>query len=79
MIANYNIIVCPNVTIGNTVVNYIVEVYERHLSGGVAARNGYHEYPSYKMGRKPSKTVILTEEGVERLINQYHNATVERW
>lgn len=66
------IIVCPNMVIGNTVVNVIVESYQRSYvctHSGIKARDGWHKAPSYayRWDKKPYNTEVLSLESFEHI------------
>jgi hypothetical protein len=78
------IIVCPNYTIGSTVINYIVEVYDYNFSGGIAARGGgYHEHPRLVMNHKPTTSVVVEANRLETYLERFSylgkNLVIERW
>lgn len=78
------IIVCPNYTIGSTVINYIVEVYDYNFSGGIAARGGgYHEHPRLVMNHKPTTSVVVEANRLETYLGRFSylgkNLVIERW
>lgn len=74
------IIICPKLIIGKTIINYDVEFYATHLSGGIRARNGWHECPHEVYDKKPYRATVVAKESLEKFLQRYEkDFSIEIW